>query len=254
MLGVPCASLSDAARWLFTGSHGWGELDVRANTFPKLAPLLRLSPPDIAAIKGIVADDQGVFGGFGGSRARFAAFFKHSEAPALLTALLGDPQAPPTTEAIDIFIERAGVIAIHDPKGKLQIPESALFTSALLTAAFPDRFVDFRNNRWRDFAALYFLGAMRDNGTYAERLFDAAEIARAFVATPAFQEHILPAAQAHRPEAQPLWVVAALTFHIADSHPAVPYLQAARKDFSAQDAVRELRERLAVRRSGLGGS
>ena len=42
--------------------------------------------------------------------------------------------------------------------------------------------------------------------------------------------------------------------HIADSHLSVSYLQRARKDFNAQDAIRELKVRLAARRSGLGHS
>jgi hypothetical protein len=250
--GEGSPSLDAAARWLVSGPHGWNELDVRADTFPRLGPPLRQSPPDAGTIGRVVAKDKGVFGGFGGSRARFADFFRHPEAPGLLAALSGDAGAPPDTDAIDGFIERAGAIAIRDRKGTPVRSEAALFTSALLTAAFPDGFVDYRHTRWQAFAGLYFLEFIDREGTYAEQLLEAAGIARAFAAMPAFQQYLLPAALAHRPEAQPLWVVASLTFHINDTHPAVPYIQKARACFSGYYNMREVRKTAGGRR-GRGG-
>ena len=243
--------LTDAAHWLFSGSHGWNELDVRVDTFSELGPLLRNRPLDVPSIKRVVAKDEGVFGGFAGVKARYGEFLSQPDAASLLADLIGTPPRPPRAEEIDVFIDRATEVGIHSRTKAPDTAGSALFTSALLSSAFPDHFVDFRTTRWDAFAKLYFLGHFPDDAPYAVRLLHAAENAKSFALTPAFKKYILPAAQAYRPGSEPLWVVAALTFHIEDAHPAVPYVRKARLQFEAIDRIREVRERLAAKRDRL---
>ena len=117
-------------------------------------------------------------------------------------------------ERIDNFMKESGSLGYTDPKtGNLNASSAGLLTSTILTAVFPDRFVDFRQNRWKDFAdELEHKLFPTPSPTYGEMIVRSGQFAAAVVATDRFR-HCWP-------EGEPLWTIAGICWHANSEHGA----------------------------------
>jgi hypothetical protein len=190
-------------------SH-WGEVtEIRRQFYIELRDLLPQGPLDLRAIRES-AQSQGSFilGGHSATRARLDGFFRHEKASQLIRELIGDRTNPPNTDQIDSFVKECVRIAFHGPGGKPRDWSSAaLFASVLLTAVYPDQFVDFRQDRWFTLAKNFELDPPPKGASYGKLLIWAGRIARQFATTPTFQR-CFDTEHAN-------WVVAGLAFMFA---------------------------------------
>jgi hypothetical protein len=107
------------------------------------------------------------------------------------------------SQRIDEFIEATAGIFTVPTTGASQAAIAALIVSALLSAVFPKRFVDFRQTRWKNLGE--DLGYDFPSGTYGERIIAAGRYARAIATTETFQYYW--------PVGEPLWVIAGICWH-----------------------------------------
>jgi hypothetical protein len=198
------ADLDAAANLL--RSH-WDEvIGIRREFFTTLKPLLLQDPLDVETLRKSVQGND-LFGGHSSTRMRVTAFFEHEQAASLIRDLVGDGKNPPGAERIDAFVREAVKIAFHSKGGTRRYRSgAALLASVLLTAVYPDQFVDFRKNRWDAMARDFELEPAPEAG-YGELLPWAGRIAREFAATPTFQRVF--------DTPHPNWVVAGLAFMFA---------------------------------------
>lgn len=187
----------------------WNEIDLRANFFLELRTILLAKPIEINELRSTVkASGNIVLGGFGGFKAQIRDFLNHDQANLLINNLLSDDQVVPDQDVIDKFIDDTVKFGFHNPGGKSKNwSGAALFTSVLLTAAFPDHFVDFRHGRWHALATNFNLELPGENAKYSERLFWAGRIAKELASTSTFKEYFNPI----RPDNHN-WTVSGLTY------------------------------------------
>jgi len=108
---------------------------------------------------------------------------------------------------IEIFM---GDMKFTDAAGAMDRSGVALLGSALLSACYPGRFVDYRANRWHDFAGLLLYPMPARNARYGEKIVWAGELAQCIAATPTFRRYFTRGALG---AIEPLWVVAGLAWH-----------------------------------------
>jgi len=185
-------SLKEAADSLV--SHEWDEVaGVRKEFYGELGDLLRTEPLDLQAIqKSMQTKGNTILGGFSGYRARLNDFLRQDKAGQLIRDLIGDGSKVPDADGIDSFIESAVPLAFHGPGGtRRDASGAAKFASVLLTAVFPDHFVDFVHEHWRWMATNFELGMIPVQRTtnYGERLLWAGMVARQFARTPTFRRY-----------------------------------------------------------------
>lgn len=199
--------LEGAAKWLV--GHEWDEVTgVRREFYEELGGLLRTEPLDLRAIqKSIQTKGDTILGGFSGYRARLNDFFKQDEAGQLIRDLIGDGSRIPDADVIDSFVKSAVRLAFHGPGGKPRDASGAAkFASVLLTAVFPNHFVDFVHEHWRWMATNFELGMIPVQKTtnYGERLLWAGRVAKQFARTPTFRRYF--------PTERANWTVAGLVY------------------------------------------
>ncbi len=83
---------------------------------------------------------------------------------------------------------------------------AGLLASLLLTALYPRKFVDFRQERWKAFAELLGYPGPPKGTSYGKKLVWAGELAGAIVQTPTFERYWLR-------HGEPFWVLAGLCIH-----------------------------------------
>lgn len=128
------------------------EIENRRTFYPQLKQVLSEQELNIAEFKKIITNCWA-----SGSRfdiIQFGRFTKGEDAEVLIQTLIKDfPQDDAETAArIDAFTTEAVRLGYQDKKGSPNGSAAAALCSVLLTALFPERFVDYRQSRWRDFA------------------------------------------------------------------------------------------------------
>jgi len=128
------------------------EIENRRTFYPQLKQVLSEQELNIAEFKKIITNCWA-----SGSRfdiIQFGRFTKEEDAEVLIQTLIKDfPQDDAETAArIDAFTTEAVRLGYQDKKGSPNGSAAAALCSVLLTALFPERFVDYRQSRWRDFA------------------------------------------------------------------------------------------------------
>lgn len=122
----------------------------------------------------------------------------------LITRLLDELPSQPQDVVIhiDAFVDEAVEAGFTQPNGARDLAGAATLASLLLTAAYPDRFVDYPSwTRWQNFGDL--LGhPMPDLESHGERIVWAADLAHEIAAQPVF--HLV------WPLEVPMWVIGAL--------------------------------------------
>ena len=119
--------------------------------------------------------------------ARLVANFPHSESRA--------------ASRVDSFVGRATAIGFSKPDGKPDRSGAAQLASVLLTAAYPERFVDYRQARWSELAGV--LGyELPETPKYGTRLLNAGRFAGQVAKTKTFRKHW--------PHQEPRWVLSGI--------------------------------------------
>ncbi|WP_052813159.1 AAA family ATPase [Desulfonatronum thioautotrophicum] len=82
-----------------------------------------------------------------GDSIRMNDFFNSGHALNLIEELFNDESDIIEIDRLELFIQNAMKAGYTDPKGK-DVSSAVQFASILMSAKFPDRYVDFRENRW----------------------------------------------------------------------------------------------------------
>ncbi len=183
-----------------------GEIENRRTFYPQLKQVLSRQELDLNEFQEVIRHCWAL-----GSRydiIHFGEFIKEKDAAVLtIQTLIKDfPQDDAQVVArIDAFTDEAVRLGYQDKKGSPNKSAAAALCSVLLTALFPDRFVDYRQRRWRDFAQkVGYDSSFLATGSYGQGIVWAGQFAAELVETRTFRrtwndEH-------------PLWAVAGIAW------------------------------------------
>lgn len=185
------------------------EIKNRREFYPRLGEVLSRPDLDVAELKDVIQRCWAV-GGY--DQIYFNEFVKEKKAATAAIALLIREFPEDEAEAahrIETFIEEAIGLGYRARNGSQVRSGAAALTSVLLTALFPERFVDYRPGRWKKFARAvgYHIPYPADRG-YGKEIIWAGRLAADIAGTRAFQqvwgtEH-------------PLWSVAGIAWDLRD--------------------------------------
>jgi len=153
------------------------EITNRINILSRFQQVLQASGTDLKKIE-TLSPKLWVLSN-GNDSTRRHAFLKSAEAEKAMTELLDDASGVPSIDQIDDFIDSATENGYQGKKGKADQPGAAQFASALLSAKYPETFVDFRINRWNKLFGLIVGGKKHlcHGGTYGWKLVRAGSFA-----------------------------------------------------------------------------
>lgn len=168
---------------------GENEITNRVNAFPQIQGLL--SAPDLDR-KGLqsAASSLWVFG-FTQDSMRLGAFLGSPESEETIRLLLEAEDGTPTMNQIDDFVQSAVEIGYKKATGKPDRPGAAQLASVLLSAAYPDQFIDFRLNRWNRLYSLVNDSKKRlcQKGSFGWKITRASSFAARLAETPTFKKY-----------------------------------------------------------------
>ena len=197
------------AQWMNTNEEDSGENEItnRVRRQKELGALLRSGTLTLETLKPAVAN-LWVLGGQSDTIRR-NEYFKSDHVLDDIAALLDDGSGVPLMVRISDFIDAAFDHGYCPNKGEGRT-EPAQFASALLSAYYPDRFVDFRKGRWNDLYREIFNNkkTILHGQNYGYLLLRAGSFAAALAKTPTFQKHF-----GGRPE---LWTAAGVAYMYKD--------------------------------------
>lgn len=135
---------------------------------------------------------------------RLNRFAEHgSEAEACIHRLIKDSSEQTPQNAVNQFVETAVELAYTvTTTGTADRAGAALLASVILTAAYSDRFVDFRRNRWEGLARILRYRKPPAGASYGELLVWAGRFAGTLARTPTFQ--------LYWPTVEPHWVLSGI--------------------------------------------
>lgn len=178
-------------------------IDRQAN-YPALGQLLRQSPIDPEEVK--KAGLKCITLGQKNDATGFQEFTSNHESQKALHDLFVDfPVADDDAiSRIDAFIEFSSTRGYLDPsRGKPRMAAAASMTSTLLTAAFPKRFVDFRQGRWKDFSKVLGNEILKTKpDSFASMIIEAGHFAASICQTNTFKTHWITG--------EPLWTISGI--------------------------------------------
>jgi len=199
-------SVEELAVWLQAGrQNGNDESEIahRNRVLPTLREVLIQDPPDMDKLRKL-CNEVWVLGNQMDATRR-TAFLSNEQAMAVIRDLIEGVRNDPDGPSVETFIQKAFDLGYRGEKG-VDNANPAQFASVLLSAVFPDRFVDFRENRWANLHGLitgqtskYF-----SNCGYGEKLRRAGDLARKITETEVFQKYF--------ESPHPLWAVAGLAW------------------------------------------
>ena len=186
---------------------GKNEIDDRMANYPAFGEAVTRTPIDMSEVE----DAGKVCWALGGQfdAIRFGELASHPESAVAISTLVSEFPNDDLNAAtrIDDFIEGCASLGYQVPKTeKLDSSSAGLLASTILTAAFPQKFVDFRQRRWNDLAEeLGYPLRESDRPTYGNMIVAAGRFAREICETDAFRSAW--------PSGQPLWTIAGICWH-----------------------------------------
>jgi len=106
---------------------------------------------------------------------------------------------------INEFIEDTVVNGYVNEKNRPDRAGAGLLASVILTSVFPERFVDFRTNRWEKFYKIFNDDELESkNDTHGSKIVGASNLAQELAKTKTFQKYW--------PDEQPLWVISSFAW------------------------------------------
>jgi hypothetical protein len=184
-------------------SIGADEGKNRINRYPLVRSALSTSPLDIDQFAAAARQCWVLGGQF--YAIRFNEFINHGGAAAAAIQSLIDGFPDDMDEAIkriDDFVADAIELGHSTPSGGSDLAGAAMLASLILTALYPNRFVDYRRKRWRRLAKAFGYERLPIGKTHGAWLVWASQFAREIAETPTYQEYW--------PEDNALWTIAGI--------------------------------------------
>jgi len=184
------------------------EILDRMKVYPTLSDLVHAETIDIEAVNKI-SNNLLVFATQ--DKIKFKTFLGDSQfAQNAIESLIKDfPQDDVlAAKRIDEFIEKLMNSHLSEGKNALKESHAALFGSLFLTVAFPERFVDFRKNRWTTLAKMLGYSLPNPGSSYGQMIVWAGKFSQDIAKTPVFQKYWQ--------SEHPLWSVAGLSWNLKD--------------------------------------
>ena len=147
---------------------------------------------------------------------RFNDFISHdAEAAGLILTLIFEfPSAKAeAAERVDGFVEDAILLSYSTPKGVFDRAGAAQLASLILTACFPEQFVDYRQGRWVKLAKALNYSIPPKGSSHGDYVVWAGNFAQKIVVTETYQEYW---PRTFKKFSWPLWVVAGLCWGATD--------------------------------------
>lgn len=186
---------------------GIGEIADRIKCYPAFGQAVTQTPIDMTEVENTGKACWALGERF--DAIRFGEFASNPDSADAITSLVFDF---PTDDAgvaqrIDAFMDKCDSLGYRDRKtNNLNASSAGLLASTILTAAFPKRFIDFRQTRWKELADELSYGILfAEKPTYGEMIVAAGRFAQDICATEAFQESW--------PDGEPLWTIAGICWH-----------------------------------------
>jgi hypothetical protein len=179
------------------------EIHNRESAYPKIRVALSTDPINLHRFAEAARESWAL--GHRINAIRFGQFIqREAKAIEALTVLVRDF---PTDDVgainrINRFVNRAVELGYTKPEGGVDRAGAALLASVILTSVHSDRYVDFRQTRWRRFAKALGIKLPVLGASYSELLTWAGDCGRAFANTPTFQQYW--------PGREALWVVSGI--------------------------------------------
>jgi hypothetical protein len=188
------------------------EISNRINCYPAFGAAVTQDPIDITVVEN--AGKQCWALGERFDAIRFSKFSTNVNTADVIKDLVANLPSDDdgVSKCIDTFMASCESLGYRNPQTQnLNASSAGLLASTILTAAFPTRFVDFRQTRWNDLAdELNYPLDFKDRPSYGEMIVAAGRFAQEIVATKTFQEYW--------PDEEPLWTIAGICWH-ANSGP-----------------------------------
>jgi len=184
------------------------EILDRVEVYPTLSDLVHADRINIEEIKKI-SNKLLVFATQ--DKIKFKSFLGDSQlAQSAIESLINNfPQDDVlAAKKIDEFIKKLMNSHLSEGKNGLKESHAALFCSLLLTVAFPERFVDFRQNRWMNLAKKLGYNLPNPGSSYGQMIVWAGKFAQEIAKTQIFQKYWQTE--------HPLWSVAGLSWNLND--------------------------------------
>lgn len=184
------------------------EIMDRVEVYPTLSNLVHADRIDIEAVKKL-SNNLLVFATQ--DKIKFKTFLGDSQlAQSAIESLIKNfPQDDVlAAKRIDEFIKKLMNSHLSEGKNGLKESHAALFCSLLLTVAFPERFVDFRQNRWMNLAKNLGYTVPESRSSYGQMIVWAGKFAQEIAKTQTFQKYWQTE--------HPLWSVAGLSWNLND--------------------------------------
>lgn len=184
------------------------EFTNRAKVLPKISAVLAKRPVSCVELQNVCPQLWVLKNG--NEATRRSAFLKNSKAPEAIEALIDQRAGIEDMPRIDTFVEQAVACGYTDPAGT-GAADATQFASVLLSALYPDRYVDYRDNRW---TALFQLVSKSKRRLYSGAMSNgwkvvcAGKFAAALAGTPTFVRYF---GSEHG-----LWKAAALAWYVKD--------------------------------------
>ena len=174
---------------------GENEITNRINIFSHMRNLVNTKPLDIEALQKLCPKLWVLSNGT--DSIRINRFLQSEAAGEAIQSLLAEDDGVPSIDQIDEFLDIAMQNG-YQHEGKQDPAGASQFASALLSAKYPDNFVDFRTNRWNRIFELIVEQQKRlcQGGTYGWKILRAGSFASKLSRTPNFiryfgKEHAL---------------------------------------------------------------
>lgn len=167
-------------------TEGW-EAKARRTDLPKLAVLLQTRPIDLQTINKVELFTTRL-GGHGSVSAQRGHFVANAASPNALATLLASSDLPPSDEAIDAFIDAATALGFSDDKGIAKPNNARILVSLLLSALWPEEFVDYQPEAWAEFASAIGWTGENPSKSSAAQIRWAANVATAVAQSGRFKE------------------------------------------------------------------
>jgi len=170
------------------GGEKENEITNRLRTMPMAAEMLARRPIDVEELKNLCAE-LWVLGNRTDSIRRNAFLASDTAAQAILD-LLDEDNGADEEARIDTFVDVATANGYAAPDSP-DAASAAQFASTLLSAVYPEQFVDFRQHRWNKLFSLLADSNKRlcTGRSYGWKLIRAGKFAAALAATEAFRRH-----------------------------------------------------------------
>ncbi len=164
------------------------EITNRLKMMPRIRDVLGSSPVNLDELQKVSVKLWVLANGQDAMRRN--TFLNSVDAVDTIAALLDDTAGIEETARMDAFIAAAAEKGYTDPKGK-DASGAAQFASVLMSAKHPDRYVDFRGNRWNRLFTLIIGSNKRlcTGSSYARKITKAGKFAASLSATPTFKKH-----------------------------------------------------------------